>query len=501
MSSVRAFRPVARPWQFLLFLTFALAPCGGREARAADEGLLLGTAPAGLGSTRITATRLMSQVDWLCGPRFGGRATGTASCDSLARLLGARLRNAGWKPAVADSSFFDFYPSAGNVRVEGAIGLRDEDRGYRFGRDFTPLAISADGNALAELAFVGYGVSAPERGYDDYAGLEVKGRVVFAFLGAPGLSRGKGLLGAGPVPYGDLFRKAETALLHGAAGLIVAPPPSATQARPTAWKLPAGLAALDAGLPTVMVSPAAAKDLMTGLDLGELQRAIDGTLTPRSRLLGGRRAELLTALHRENDVHRSLLAMLPARSGSDAGALLLIANLNGGGWGPDGAAPTLHPGANSEAAAAAALLEMAEVLPLVPRSRKIYLALVTGADIGGAGARSLARKLTDVTTVISLHALGHGGKTRVECADEQLLARLRSANAELPTPVEIDVGYTVSSWQEAVPFLVRGLSVITISGPTAATDGTPLDTPALIDRDGYLARARFAFAAAQAIAR
>ena len=52
-----------------------------------------------------------------------------------------------------------------------------------------------------------------------------------------------------------------------------------------------------------------------------------------------------------------------------------------------------------------------------------------------------------------------------------------------------------------MPFLVRGISVITISGPTAATDGTPLDTPALIDSDGYLARARFAFAAAQAIAR
>ena len=51
--------------------------------------------------------------------------------------------------------------------------------------DFSPLYLSAKGEVKGEVVFAGYGISAPERGYDDYAGLDVKGKVVVVLRRAP----------------------------------------------------------------------------------------------------------------------------------------------------------------------------------------------------------------------------------------------------------------------------------------------------------------------------
>ncbi len=53
------------------------------------------------------------------------------------------------------------------------------------GRDFMPLTVSSDGYESGELVFAGYGISAPDLHYDDYAGLDAKGKIVLALSGEP----------------------------------------------------------------------------------------------------------------------------------------------------------------------------------------------------------------------------------------------------------------------------------------------------------------------------
>ncbi len=469
----------------------------------ADEGRVEGTIPPGLGSTRITGDALLDQVEWLSAPLWKGRATGTTECDSLVRVLADRLRTAGWKPAVADSSYFSFFPLTTGVRVEGEIGLRDNDHGYTFGADYTPIACSGKGHALAEVVFAGYGLSAQERGYDDYEAITVTGKIVLAFLGEPGQSSGRGLLGAGASPYASLFRKVETARLHGAAAIVLTPPSSMETPADSAWRIPADVAAIDAGLPALMITKRVAASLAQGTDLAKLEHEIDAGLKPQSRELVGRRAEVLSSLHREEGVGRSAVAMLPASGSSDAGAgaLLLLATVSGGGMGPDGGHKKLQPSANDDASAVAACLEIAKVLPMVPRDRKVYLALISGRELGSAGARALRDKLPDVSTVVFLHALGRDGRTRIESESPALLERASRANDTLPTPVVLDAATALSSWAEVVPFLGREVEVLAIIGPGAAGDGGSADTAASLSREAFTDRVRFAFGVAQTLAR
>ncbi|MFN8547510.1 MAG: hypothetical protein U0527_05945 [Candidatus Eisenbacteria bacterium] len=422
-------------------------------------------------------------------------------------MLTARLRADGWKPVLSDSSGFDFYPVATEVRVEGQVGLRDNEHGYLFGADYTPVAISSDGHALNEVVFVGYGLSAPERGYDDYAGQEVKGKIVVAFLhGAPGGSSGRGLLGGGAEPYGSLYRKAETALLHGAAALIVTPPPSAPSTSDRGWRLSSELAARDAGIPALVDPrrafaarrsrprrgaevdrcaaraplPARAGAPRRGADpasakrRGGAEQPADASGRPALGSCGARRHERRPPPDRLDQRGRGW----PGRRASRASSRRQRRCRRGGHAAAD-------RGGHADGAALAHRL---------PR-------LVSGHELGGAGARSIAGKLHDIATVLFVHAMGHGGATRVECADESLLAAIAEANASLPTPIKLEPTTTLSSWDELIPFRARSAETIALVGPGAATDGTASDLPKMIDADALVARARLAFAAAQALAR
>ena len=92
------------------------------------------------------------------------------------------------------------------------------------------MRFSKEGQFSGSVAFVGYGVSAPEMGYDDYAGIDVKGKVVIAMRYEPMDARGQSRL----APRGDVSgwsehatfsAKTKAAADHGAAALLLVNPP------------------------------------------------------------------------------------------------------------------------------------------------------------------------------------------------------------------------------------------------------------------------------------
>src|SRR2546426_925463 len=103
------------------------------------------------------------------------------------------------------------------------------------GTEFTPLAVSANGTATGELLFVGYGISAPDLAYDDYAGIDARGRVVLAFTREP---RSQDPASPFRRPeayhYGERAHKLINARQHGAAAiLLVAHPGGEDRGLPT----------------------------------------------------------------------------------------------------------------------------------------------------------------------------------------------------------------------------------------------------------------------------
>ncbi len=159
---------------------------------------------------------------------YEGRAPGTIGERLTTTYLKGELERIGLQPAN-DGSYFQRVPMqtttiAPDTSVMIAVGERPLT--YKHGEDIvvgTRLGKPAVGLSDAPLVFVGYGVDAPEQGWNDYAGIDVKGKVVVALVNDPGFLRHDPELfrGEAMTYYGRWTYKFEEAARKGAAGCLL----------------------------------------------------------------------------------------------------------------------------------------------------------------------------------------------------------------------------------------------------------------------------------------
>ena len=131
--------------------------------------------------------RIKGYIEYLASDDLGGRQTCTDGYRRAADWVASRFEEWGLKPAGVDGSWFqeveirDFEIKTGvpSLSVAGREFFLDDD-------DFSVGSVCTVGTTIdAEAVFVGYGISAPDAGLDEYDGIDVKGRVVVAFKGSP----------------------------------------------------------------------------------------------------------------------------------------------------------------------------------------------------------------------------------------------------------------------------------------------------------------------------
>lgn len=144
----------------------------------------------------LDGQRMMSDVETLAGPQYAGRRAGTPDADRAAALVEARFRAAGLAPAVGSGylqpfSFVDWVPTAAALSLGGVPAT--------IGAAYEVVYGSASGTVTpTELVFVGYGIRIPpfsreaypecpfpETGFDEFAMVDLEGRIVVAFRGYP----------------------------------------------------------------------------------------------------------------------------------------------------------------------------------------------------------------------------------------------------------------------------------------------------------------------------
>jgi Peptidase family M28/PA domain len=151
-----------------------------------------------------------------------GRGPGTRGHMLAAKYIEAQFQEMGLTPAGERSSYLQNVrlrrietPKGGCRLVEKRDG---KARPLAFNRDFVSAGseLVAESSVEAPLVFVGYGVTAPEFHYDDYAGIDVKGKIVVFLTGAPATfpSAPRGV-------YSGPIIKARNAAAHGAVGLLI----------------------------------------------------------------------------------------------------------------------------------------------------------------------------------------------------------------------------------------------------------------------------------------
>ena len=178
----------------LLAAALALAACGG-DRPATDTGADTSTDTAAAThefSPEITEADFREMTRTLSSDEFEGRAPGSPGGEKTVEYISAQFERIGLQPAGDNDSWYQTVPmvqttasDATVLRVAGADGERE----LKFGSDMM-LGTRTGQQTISvndsELVFVGYGVDAPERDWNDYEGLDVKGKTVVMLVNDPG---------------------------------------------------------------------------------------------------------------------------------------------------------------------------------------------------------------------------------------------------------------------------------------------------------------------------
>jgi Zn-dependent M28 family amino/carboxypeptidase len=184
-----------------------------------------GKAPAG---PTVQEAPLRGHLAFLSSDLLEGRGTGQRGGDLTVAYLETQAQAVGLKPANGNSfrqavkiAGVKSAPQDSNV----AISAGGKALPLAFGKDWVwaPGDAKAVHNMDAELVFVGYGISAPEEGWDDYKGLDCTGKVLVMLVNdpAPTAAEPNRFNGAGLTYYGRWTYKFEEAARHGAAGVLL----------------------------------------------------------------------------------------------------------------------------------------------------------------------------------------------------------------------------------------------------------------------------------------
>jgi len=177
----------------LLMIALALFACGAptsppqdrRDAGPAQKPIPLSSLPA------IDAKAMMDHISVLASDEYEGRAPGTKGEELSVAYLTAQLKAMGLKPGSADGTYVQRVPLVGTT-VQGKPlltfrkGSRRQDLAWR--DDYVAWTKRmTDSVAVkgSEMVFVGYGVQAPEFTWDDYKGIDLKGKTMVVLVGDP----------------------------------------------------------------------------------------------------------------------------------------------------------------------------------------------------------------------------------------------------------------------------------------------------------------------------
>jgi aminopeptidase YwaD len=355
--------------------------------------LTVSLAAAPPATSRDTQARLSYDVHFLASGALEGRFSGSEGAKVAATFVADRFRELGLKPVGEDNGYFQHFSFIARVHPGPSNALAFElaggTRSATLDEDYRPLSFSSSGSAAGEVVFAGYGIHASDLGYDDYAGLDVKGKVVVVLRFSPD--------GDDPAsrfqPHMALRRKASEARAQGAVALLVATGPvGANETAPVKISFDASFA--DSGLPVLGISTPLAEALFTGhgFTLAELQQRMNERKEPASRPLGVA-AKLTTDVVQERADAVNVVALL---QGSDPAlseeAVVVGAHYDHLGYGGEGSgtlAPdvrAVHPGADDNASGTAGMLEIARRTVAAHPPRTVVFVAFSGEEEGLLGS-------------------------------------------------------------------------------------------------------------------
>ena len=347
--------------------------------------------------------RYLEDVKALASPAMEGRGAGTKGIELAAKMIEQRYRSLGLQPAGSKSYFQPFTVITGAKLKEGnRIEIEDgkSKRGLKLNQDFVPFSFSASAEVTAPIVFAGYGVTAPEFGYDDYAHLDVKDKIVVILRYEPAGFAAKSGNG-GLTQHSQLITKAIDARNHGAKAVILVNGKVRDGEEELLTKFGSVNGPENVGTVIVQVKNDAANAWFAdaGKSLVDIQTRIDSSSTPSSFAFSDKlHITLGVNIEKTRATVNNVLSYLPGKTDE---YIVIGAHYDHLGYGNvDSLAPSqigkIHPGADDNASGTAGVLELARLL--APRKgqlqRGILFADFAGEELGLLGSAEWVKEPT-----------------------------------------------------------------------------------------------------------
>ncbi len=211
----------------------ALGSAARRMIIALVVPLLLAAAPmAAVAEDAATVeNRLRTAVEYLSSDEREGRGVGTKGLDQAADFIANEFRELGLKTDLVDGGPFQTFSmttgaTQGEANTLMLVGASEKDGTPRrielkLGEDYNPLAIGGSGTFDLPLVFVGYGITGKDENYNDYDGVDVKGKAVVILRHEPQQANPHSVFdGTSNSRHAPFRRKVSNAYEHGAAAVI-----------------------------------------------------------------------------------------------------------------------------------------------------------------------------------------------------------------------------------------------------------------------------------------
>ena len=431
------------------------------------------TALAPTEGTEISVADLRAHLEVLASDAYEGRFTTDEGGRKAAEYVAASFRRSGLTPKGVDGTWFQPYvvplPVLGEgnqLRIEGSAGSQT----FVLEKQWNPVSVTAAGEVTADLAFAGFGISAPKDGRDDYAGLDAKGKVVLVLRRAPQREW---------MRHAPLLAKLGAAVDHGAAALLVVNDAASVKQDGDVllpWNANIGGTVGSSSIPFAFVSREVAEGMLKagGLDLAALEtRALEAPVPTAAE---GVHVHLKTAVSRTAKSNaRNVVGFLTGRDPDLADEVVVLGahhdHVGRGAVGSLGGKEgegQIHNGADDNGSGTVALLELAEWFAAAknrPRRSLLFLSF-SGEELGLLGSEHYVSDplvpLADTVAMVNLDLVGRCTKGRLEVGGVGTGRGLQDVVAAANQPFGYDIQWDAQGQAptDSTSFFVKKVPVL-----------------------------------------
>ena len=353
---------------------------------------------------------LKKDVEFLASDQMKGRLTGTPEARKAAEYIAAEFQAAGLGVPPSASAFQSFEFTSGiKLGTNNALSadFKGARQSYVLSKDFIPVGFSEEGQLVnVPVVFAGYGIRAADKKYDNYAGLDVKGKAVLVYrFGPEGNDRKSAYSQYFPVRYKSMIARD----LGATALLVLAQNEAEDELLPLRKDSSYGTS----GIPVFSVRRSVALQWAKASGKNLPQQ-----LDPHSAAgfdLTGMSISLTSNLIREKSKSENVMGWLPAAT-STKETLVFGAHYDHLGMGVEGSLSpkwdVVHNGADDNASGVAGLLEMARHFGARKESlrRNILFLAFGGEELGVLGSTHFVKNpvipLNDIVAMLNMDMIG-----------------------------------------------------------------------------------------------